>query len=510
MEDVSGGTRELSPGSIDVGPEALSCPSVRLCVIVDHAGGILTSTHPAGGAAAWKRVSVLPGKTIQGAYIGISGISCASVHACVAVSGGGPGKSGGYAVSSSDPTGPASAWRVRRVSSLAGLAGVSCVSASRCVAAGFESVESVTDPTGRAPHWRTQTLEPEIGTGAVTGISCASTAICVTVSGPQVEISRNAQASRPRWTTLSLGGTNTITGISCPSRRLCFAVDNAGHVLSTTTPHGGTRAWKAHRIADTLNGIACPASTLCLAGAESGDVLVSDHPAGPAAGWHAITITPQSSIVSVACASVALCVALDTAGDAISSVDPLGGAAMWHRVHIDSMPVSCDTNECTATLSGLACPASSLCIASDDADNVFTTTDPGAPAAIWRPLAGDGKAISSELTTPSSVSCASVALCAIAEGSRVAVSSDPDAETPNWSTQSLHDAAQLTAVSCAGTACVAVDAAGRALASDTPSRAGSWTRTNADRNVPLTAISCPVTGFCLAGDDEGGVVRGTD
>jgi hypothetical protein len=32
----------------------VSCPSVRLCVVVDLYGDVLTSTNPAGGAPAWK------------------------------------------------------------------------------------------------------------------------------------------------------------------------------------------------------------------------------------------------------------------------------------------------------------------------------------------------------------------------------------------------------------------------------------------------------------------------
>lgn len=39
-------------------PHAVSCPSVTLCVAVDSLGNVIASTHPAGGASAWRITAV--------------------------------------------------------------------------------------------------------------------------------------------------------------------------------------------------------------------------------------------------------------------------------------------------------------------------------------------------------------------------------------------------------------------------------------------------------------------
>jgi hypothetical protein len=76
---------------------AVSCPSVSLCVAVDLAGNVLTSTDPTGGASAWART------LIDRVYL--TAISCPSVSLCVA------GDELGNIVTSTDPTGGANAWR---------------------------------------------------------------------------------------------------------------------------------------------------------------------------------------------------------------------------------------------------------------------------------------------------------------------------------------------------------------------------------------------------------------
>ena len=46
-------------GSLPV--NALSCPSVSLCVAVDNSGNVLTSNNPTGGPATWTTAAVHPG-----------------------------------------------------------------------------------------------------------------------------------------------------------------------------------------------------------------------------------------------------------------------------------------------------------------------------------------------------------------------------------------------------------------------------------------------------------------
>ena len=73
-----------APVSIDPGQTltAVFCPSAppeALCVAVDNAGNVLTSTNPAGGASAWQKTNI-DGTTP------LTAVSCA-YEGCVAVDG---------------------------------------------------------------------------------------------------------------------------------------------------------------------------------------------------------------------------------------------------------------------------------------------------------------------------------------------------------------------------------------------------------------------------------------
>ena len=69
--------------AIDPGQQltGLACPRSRRCYAVDAAGHVLTSTHPTGGATAWHIIDVDPN--------GLLDISCPSVSLCVAADGNG-------------------------------------------------------------------------------------------------------------------------------------------------------------------------------------------------------------------------------------------------------------------------------------------------------------------------------------------------------------------------------------------------------------------------------------
>jgi hypothetical protein len=59
-------------------PDGVSCPSSGLCVAVDEWGDVVTSTNPTGGASAWT-VTHVDGSNF------LSGVSCPSSGLCVTV-----------------------------------------------------------------------------------------------------------------------------------------------------------------------------------------------------------------------------------------------------------------------------------------------------------------------------------------------------------------------------------------------------------------------------------------
>jgi len=101
----------------------VSCPSVSLCVAVDSAGNVVTSTNPIGGRRAWTVTRV-------DRRIALNAVSCPSVSLCVAVDG------AGNVVTSKRPMGGRRWWRLATVDRVEVLSGVSCASESQCVAVG--------------------------------------------------------------------------------------------------------------------------------------------------------------------------------------------------------------------------------------------------------------------------------------------------------------------------------------------------------------------------------------
>ena len=153
----------------------MSCPRESLCVAVDTSGDVVTSTDPTGGASAWTVTEV--------GVDGPAAVSCPSAGLCVAAD------DHSDVWTSTDPTGGASAWTVTNVDSPipGGFAPCSepgdpleCVLSRR--GSLFrprrvdESVWTSTDPTGGASAW---TMSDPLA-GYPGALSCPSTSLCVT------------------------------------------------------------------------------------------------------------------------------------------------------------------------------------------------------------------------------------------------------------------------------------------------------------------------------------------
>jgi hypothetical protein len=314
-----------------------------------------------------------------------------------------------------------------------------------------------------------------------------------------------------------------LNAVSCPTAALCVAVDDAGHVLTSTDPAGGPRQWVSRDVdgRTDITALSCPSASLCVATDAAGDVLTSTHAWSSHARW---TVTHVDSALAepsrygggpdllegVSCATVSLCVAVDSIGNAISSTRPAGGASAWALVHADGNlePACTGTGlACQAALTGIACPGVSLCAAIDFAgsllqtgaptENVAWTSAPaaGSPTALWglscpagnwcAAVDGEGRdlitwnpaaglaVVGSRLPAPAfGIWCPSLTLCfASAEGasgtSQLLVSSDPTASAPRWT---ISDFGAFTGVVCpAGPLCVGVDQQGQVVAGETVS-----------------------------------------
>ena len=79
----------------------VTCPATTLCIIADGTNGVVTSTDPLGGVAAWTATAVNDSDPLT--------YPCPTVGLCVAVDG-----AQNNVVTTTDPTGGPSEWTVAR------------------------------------------------------------------------------------------------------------------------------------------------------------------------------------------------------------------------------------------------------------------------------------------------------------------------------------------------------------------------------------------------------------
>jgi hypothetical protein len=291
----------------------VSCPSASLCVAADYRGNVVTSTDPSGGASAWTMARVDD-------ITGLSAVSCPSSSLCAATELS-PGR---YAVST-DPAGGTDAWSFRGSHDYLAegeITGISCASTSLCVAVdtvfcqirgcqGYGEAIVSTDPTGGA--WE---VKSPVGKG-LWSISCPSNSLCVATAGVgDITTSSDPGAgSASTWTTMSVDHATSLAGISCPSLSLCVTV-GANHVATSREPAGGK--WAVHKVAGSYRmiDVSCASESMCAAVGTSGKILASTEPA-VGDSWMPARLPGVRLLHAVSCPSRNLCVALGERGRAV-------------------------------------------------------------------------------------------------------------------------------------------------------------------------------------------------
>jgi hypothetical protein len=327
-------------------------------------------------------------------------------------------------------------------------------------------------------------------------------AVCVCALG-----ATTAQAQAPLSWSGPVGSDATapgalgITAVNCPSVSLCVAVDDAGNVLSSTSPASG--AWGTPGSINTahsphLSAVSCPSSTLCVATDKAGNAYASATPA--TAPWTTGTpgdVDGANQLNGVSCPSSSLCVAVDNAGDILASTTPgTLTAGSWPPMHVDG----------SNHINAISCPSATLCAAVDDHGKIYASTTPTISASWQFTTLTGGAALTA-------LSCNASGLCvAVAINGSVYATADAASPTPTWSA-TLIDApgAPLSGVSCTDNGlCVLVDHSGNALESDNPAGGQpAWTQTTIDSGHALTGLSCLSAGLCVATDNHGDTLAAT-
>jgi hypothetical protein len=199
---------------------SISCPTAQFCAAVDSDGDVITSTNPAGGGASWSAAYVDDTLTSDGSSSQLTGISCPTKSLCVAVD------SAGNIISSTDPTGGAAAWTLWAIGN-GGFTGVTCPSASLCVAAASGYLSTSTVPSGGVPNWSNTAVTQDLSQ-----LLCLSRSECIGLAGGPsgvVLATADPQATQPAWTTTQIDR-YPLSSISC-NAKLCAAVDDVGEVV---------------------------------------------------------------------------------------------------------------------------------------------------------------------------------------------------------------------------------------------------------------------------------------
>ena len=184
--------------------------------------------------------------------------------------------------------------------------------------------------------------------------------------------------------------------------------------------------------------------------------------------WHQTVIDEDDLITSLACPTSTLCVATDAAGDIAVSGDPGDVAPRWQLEHIDSpvpVPVPAGYRVHEHWLQSISCPSTALCVAVDYAGQVLWSTDPLGGSSTWHAAAIDpGHEFSL-------VACA-----------------------PNTSM------------------CVAGDADGRIFVTPAAQEgASAWvSRSISGTRQGFEGLACPTVSFCLAVDFDNNAFSSTD
>ena len=220
------------------------------------------------------------------------------------------------------------------------------------------------------------------------------------------------------------------------------------------------------------------------------------------AAWRKTSRPPPNGLAALSCPSPSLCVASDGAGNILTSSNPLGGAGAWSRTASDQL----------LGISGVSCPSISMCVAGDTSGNILTSTDPSGGASAWRKTQATDR--SSGL---GAVSCPSVSLClAVDYAGNLFTSTDPTGGAGAWTKTKIATGFgnSLGAVSCPSVwLCVAGDQFGNLFTSTDPTGgAGAWKKTKIDTTGynRLEGVSCPSISMCVAGDYSGNIWTSTD
>jgi hypothetical protein len=198
---------------------SVSCPSTALCV-VGGLGLVLTSTDPAGGASTWQESATASSPD----WFDSNSLSCPSTTLCVAADMTADGTS---ILTSTDPAAGGQTWTSVLLPDISWVFSMSCPTTSLCVTDGSDSAVSAssqvilssTDPAGGGTTWK---VTPVTNSGWSGGLGCASASLCVAFGADGTYYSTSPAGGASAWKYAAVQW-SLATAVACPSAWLCVA-----------------------------------------------------------------------------------------------------------------------------------------------------------------------------------------------------------------------------------------------------------------------------------------------
>ncbi len=275
---------------------------------------------------------------------------------------------------------------------------------------------------------------------------------------------------------------------------LSIALFTIGLGVSSASAASLKWSYKGVAYKEGLNALDCPTAKLCV-GAGYNAVAVTNDPTGPAKDWKKFyidrTADPNgepSDLTAVGCVSATSCVAGDDSQNGWLSTDPLSSS--WSPFEFPS-----DTY---VTVEGIGCSPLGNCTAlSVDGREMSTSSaTPGQWSFVSLPHTNPNHVNSS---VPAQISCPN-SMCVIAwsEGGVWVGHSATNA----FSWVPIKHASEINAVDCVKSDfCIASDEDGAGdnlWISRDPGKSSAWKPVTAFKDDAPDAVACPSTGLCIA------------
>ncbi len=305
--------------------------------------------------------------------------------------------------------------------------------------------------------------------------------------------------------TQTIGGGSNLNAVSCvPSTTNCVVSEANGSAFYATnvsaTLEGTWNAWPGPKNSkgepETPNeAVACPASTVCL-------VVDGKNKEKTAGGnmYYATTLDGTWSeglkqtygVLAASCPSSSFCVAAQARGRISYSESP--ASKTWSEVKL--------SETITETVTGVSCLSSSFCAAVNKGGTLYVanTTE----KALKEPSGWKATPNIDSSSEVHGIACSSTSSCLAIDGEGhvldLTINGSGEATV---SKEDLDGANDLTAITCVGTTCVAVDNQGNIFVS---TNAGtSWSDEYFVFGIKLTGVSCASSSLCLAAGTSGSV-----